>query len=190
MKKIFILLPHKDQFIKSYSGSASIWVKDFFKTSIFKKNTTVFGSTNNLKDLINKKIYKNLDIPIVKFRSRTKIYLNKFNNHILKDKPSIIEIHNRPSYLLELYKKFNKLNYVLIIHNDPLNLEGSSSIKQRKKLLDICKQIYFVSSWVEDKFFEGIEKNYHSNFKTIYPSIDKITKFPKKKKFNCLLWKT
>ena len=30
-KKIFIILPHKDQFIKNYAGSASIWVKDFFK---------------------------------------------------------------------------------------------------------------------------------------------------------------
>ena len=180
MKKIFILLPHKDQFIKSYSGSASIWVKDFFKTSKFKKNTTVFGSTNNLKDVINKKIYKNLDIPAVKFRSRTKIYIKKFSNYILKDNPTIIEIHNRPSYLLDLYKRFKKVNYVLIIHNDPLNLEGSSSIMQRKTLLNICKQIYFVSSWVEDKFFEGIEKNYHSNFKIIYPSINKVNKLTKK----------
>ena len=180
MKKIFILLPHKDQFIKSYSGSASIWVKDFFKTSKFKKNTTVFGSTNNLKDVINKKIYKNLDIPAVKFRSRTKIYIKKFSNYILKDNPSIIEIHNRPSYLLDLFKRFKKVNYVLIIHNDPLNLEGSSSIMQRKKLLNICKQIYFVSSWVEDKFFEGIEKNYHSNFKIVYPSINKVKKLTKK----------
>ena len=190
MKKIFILLPHKDQFIKSYSGSASIWVKDFFKTSKFKKNTTVFGSTNKPNDVINKEIYINLEIPLVKFRSRTNIYIKKFITKIIKDKPTIIEVHNRPSYLIDLHAKFSKVNYVLIIHNDPLNLEGSSSIKQRMKLLEICEKIYFVSHWVEDKFFEGIEKNYHSNFKTIYPSIDKITKFPKKKKFNCLLWKT
>ena len=36
-KKIFIILPHKDQFIKNYAGSASIWVKDFFINSKFKK---------------------------------------------------------------------------------------------------------------------------------------------------------
>ena len=97
MKKIFILLPHKDQFIKSYSGSASIWVKDFYRVSVFKNNTTVFGSTNNLGDVINKKIYKNLVIPVVKFRSRTNIYIKKFITHIIKEKPAIIEIHNRPS---------------------------------------------------------------------------------------------
>ena len=136
MKKIFILLPHKDQFIKSYSGSASIWVKDFFKASIFKNITTVFGSTNKSNDVINKKIYKNLKIPIVKFRSRTNIYIKKFTVEIIKGQPTIIEIHNRPSYLLDLYKKFNKINFILIIHNDPLNLEGSSSVKQRIELLN------------------------------------------------------
>ena len=182
MKKIFILLPHKDQFVKSYSGSASIWVKDFYKKSTFKKNITVFGSTKNLNDIIDKKIYVNLDIPIVKFKSRTKIYLKKFANYILKDKPKIIEIHNRPSYLLDIKKNFEDINFILVIHNDPLNLKGSSSVNERKHLLNICSQIYFVSSWVEEKFFNGIEKNYYSNFKTIYPSIDKLDKFPTKEK--------
>ena len=142
MKKIFILLPHKDQFIKSYSGSASIWVKDFFLASIFKNNTTIFGSTNNLKDVIIKKNYKNLKIPSVKFRSRTNIYLKEFASQLIKGNPSIVEIHNRPSYLLYLHKKFKKIKYFLIIHNDPQNLEGSSSLKQRIELLNICEQTF------------------------------------------------
>ena len=48
-KKIFIILPHKDQFIKNYAGSASIWVKDFFKKSKYKNMIKIFGSTNNTK---------------------------------------------------------------------------------------------------------------------------------------------
>jgi glycosyltransferase involved in cell wall biosynthesis len=180
MKKIFILLPHKDQFVNNYSGSASIWVKDFFKNSKFKKNITVFGFTKNLKDLINKKIYKNLDIPIVKFRSRTNIYIKKFQKYVNTHKPEIIEIHNRPSYLLALHKSYKFTGYVLIIHNDPKNLKGSETISERKHLLEICKNIYFVSSWVEDKFFDGIDRNHYSNFRVVYPSIDKMKKFQKK----------
>ena len=49
MKKIYILLPHKDQFISDYSGSASIWVKDFNQKSIFKDNIRVFGSTKFIR---------------------------------------------------------------------------------------------------------------------------------------------
>ena len=53
-KNIMILLPYKDQFIKDNAGSASIWVKDFSKTSKFKKSTTVFGYTSNTNKIFNK----------------------------------------------------------------------------------------------------------------------------------------
>ena len=64
-KKIFVVLPNKDQFIKNYAGSASIWVKDFFKKSIFKKNIQIFDLLNNLKDVFIKN-YTNLQIPKLK----------------------------------------------------------------------------------------------------------------------------
>ena len=44
MKKIFILLPHKEKFSKDKSGSASIWVKDFIELSNFKKEIKVYGA--------------------------------------------------------------------------------------------------------------------------------------------------
>ena len=36
-KKIYVVLPNKDQFIKNYAGSAFYLGKRFFKKSIFKK---------------------------------------------------------------------------------------------------------------------------------------------------------
>ena len=51
MKKIFILLPHKEKFSTKGSGSASIWVKDFYKLSKFKKNISVYGSNVKKKNL-------------------------------------------------------------------------------------------------------------------------------------------
>ena len=51
-----------------------------------------------------------------------------------------------------------------MIHNDPLNLRGSISISERKNLLKLCYKIYFVSSWVEEKFFTGIDKNFYTNY--------------------------
>ena len=98
----------------------------------------------------------------------------------MQKQPSLIEIHNRPSYLLEIYKNTINIDFTLIIHNDPRNLKGSQSTKERIRLLNICKKIYFVSSWVEEKFFDGIDKNHYNNFKVIYPSIDKLNRFPKK----------
>ena len=181
-KKIFIILPHKDQFIKNYAGSASIWVKDFFQKSIFKNNINIFGSTKNTKNIFIKKNYINIRIPTIKILSKSNYYIKKLLIYCKKIKPSIIEIHNRPSYLINISKEFKETKFILVIHNDPLNLKGSITIDQRKKLLNICHKIYFVSSWVEEKFFNGLDKNFYSNYKTIYPSINKINKFPKKEK--------
>ncbi len=69
-KKIFVVLPNKDQFIKNYAGSASIWVKDFFKKTEFKKNIHIFGSTEQIKNVFIKKNYTNIVIPKVKLFSR------------------------------------------------------------------------------------------------------------------------
>ena len=179
-KKIFIILPHKDQFTKNYAGSASIWVKDFFKQSKFKRNIKIFGSTEDTKSIYIKKNYFNIKIPKIKILSKTEYYTKKLINYCQNDKPAVIEIHNRPSYLLNIAKAYNKTNFILIIHNDPLNLKGSNSVSERKQLLNKCYKIYFVSSWVEEKFFKGMDKNFYTNFKTIYPSINKYKKFPKK----------
>ena len=59
-KKIAILLPYKDNFTNSNAGSASIWVKDFNKKSLYKDQITIFGNTIFLEDLIDKKRYRNI----------------------------------------------------------------------------------------------------------------------------------
>ena len=51
MKKIFILLPHKEKFSKDKSGSASIWVKDFIKLSNFNNEINVYGA--NVSSFLN-----------------------------------------------------------------------------------------------------------------------------------------
>ena len=156
MKKISILLPHKEQFSSKKSGSASIWVKDFFKYSKFKKEINVYGANVKKENAAIKNIYNNIHIAALKYQSKTSIYLKKFKKIISKAQPKIIEIHNRPNYLMDIHKYFPKVNYILIIHNDPLHLKGSFSIQDRIHLLNICSQIYFVSRWVEEKFFARI----------------------------------
>ena len=179
-KKIFIILPHKDQFTKKYAGSASIWVKDFFKKTKFKKDIKIFGSTVDVNSVYIKKNYFNIKIPKIKVLSKTDYYTKKIIAYCISEEPSVIEIHNRPSYLIAISKAYNNTNFILVIHNDPLNLKGSISINERKELLKKCYKIYFVSTWVEEKFFKGIDKNFYTNFQTIYPSINKYKKFPKK----------
>ncbi len=181
-KDIAILLPFKDHFTHSKAGSASIWIKDFNKESSYRNNLLVFGNTDSAKDLIDKKRYINLDFSNLALQSKNISYVNKFIKLNLKYNFKLIEIHNRPSYVHHLVKKNVKSKFVLIFHNNPLTLGGSTSVKERNELLERCDKLIFVSNWVKEKFLEGLEKQDHKKCLVIYPSINKIKKFPKKKK--------
>ena len=182
MNNIAILLPYKDQFIKDNAGSASIWVKDFSKTSRFRNLTTVFGYTSNTSKVFNNFKYVNLKFTKFGIQSKNLQYVNRFIDVLKKNKFSLIEIHNRPSYILHIEKYTSNNKYILVIHNNPQTLRGAVTAKERKRLLKVCSKITFVSNWVKEKFFEGLDIKNHEKCQVIYPAINKISKFPKKEK--------
>jgi len=179
---IAVLLPYKDQFIKDNAGSASIWVKDFSKTSKFKNSITVFGYTSNTNKIFDNFKYVNLKFTNFGIQSKNLQYVNQFINVLKKKNFSLIEIHNRPSYILHIEKYIPNNKYVLVIHNNPQTLRGAVTAKERKRLLKICSKITFVSNWVKEKFFEGLDVKNHEKCQVVYPAISKISKFPKKEK--------
>ena len=179
-KKIAILLPFKDNFTNSKAGSASIWVKDFNKRSEYKNQLIIFGNTPYLEDLIDKKNYKNLNFNKINFSSKNISYVKEFIKNTTQNRFEIIEIHNRPSYAIQILESNIKSKIVLIFHNNPITLKGSKTHKERQVLLDKCEKLIFVSNWVKEKFFEGFKSKYHQKCEVIYPSIDIIKKFPKK----------
>ena len=71
--------------------------------SKFKKDITVFGNTS-FKKKFNLK-YENINLFNNPLRSQTKAYVNKFIQLQNKFNFSIIEVHNRPSYINLLKKK-------------------------------------------------------------------------------------
>ena len=93
---------------------------------------------------------------------------------------SIIEIHNRPESLLYLIKKKVKAKLLFVFHNNPKEMRGSTSVKERIFIANNADQIYFVSKWVKDKFFEGLPYINRNNCEILYPAIKPLTTFPKK----------
>ena len=178
--KIAVLLPFKDTYTKDKAGSASIWVKDFVKKSKYKNKISVYGYIKNLNRdiLINKKNYININYNFDYFiGSKNKKYVQVFNKLIEKKKYDLVELHNRPNYINYLNKDLKK---ILIFHNDPLKLSGSVKKKEREKILENCEKIFFVSNWVKDRFFEGFKTKNNEKCEVVYPSINKLKKFPKK----------
>ena len=179
-KNIAILLPYKEKFNIDQAGAASIWVKDYLDISKLSSQTTVYGNLEKkIKPLTNN--YKNIDLKNKLIRKNI-AYTNELYKEHLKHKFSIIEIHNRPESLLFLLKKKITAKLIFVFHNNPKDMRGSSSIKERIDIAEKTDQIYFVSKWVKDKFFEGLPYKHKNNCEILYPAIKPLNKFPKKEK--------
>ena len=140
--KISILLPYKENFSPEYPGAVSLFVYETTKISKFKKDITVFGNTN-FKKIFNLR-YVNIDLRKNLFSSQTKNYVKKFIQLEKKNDSTIIEIHNRPSYIQILSKEIKRKIFTLYFHNDPLSMDGSQTIQERKIYLKLVIKLYLI----------------------------------------------
>ena len=163
--KIAILLPYKENFSPEYPGAVSLFVNETSKISKYKKNIIVFGNTEYKKKFKLK--YVNIDLKKNFLTSQTKNYVTKFLKIQKKYNISIIEVHNRPSYINQLSKNIGKTVLSLYFHNDPLSMDGSKTIEERKKLLKTCYKIIFNSNWSKKRFLEGLENKFVNSNKLV-----------------------
>ena len=111
--------------------------------------------------------YTNIDLKQNVLSSRTKSYVDRFINLQKKNNFSIIEVHNRPSYINLLEKKIKNKVFSLYFHNDPLSMDGSKTINDRKSLLKSCYKIIFNSNWSKKRFLEGLENKFINSNKLV-----------------------
>ena len=179
-KKIAIILPYKEIYSEHFAGAASIWLKDYDHMSKLSNQTIIYGNLDKkLKPLTNN--FKNISIAKTSF-SKTKQYINYFYRDSMKNNFEIIEIHNRPEYLNFLIKKKINSKLIFFFHNNPKEIRGSKTIKERLNILEHTDKVFFVSSWTKKKFFEDLPYKTKSNCEILYPSIKKQKKINKKKK--------
>ena len=169
--KLSILLPYKENYSPDYPGAVSLFVKSTSNLSKYRKEITIYGSTDFKKKLsIN---YKNIKLSKQILKSQSKEYVQKFYEIQKETKPDIIEIHNRPIYIKKLLELNTKL--VLYFHNDPITMTGSKTTNERLELLSNCSKIIFNSEWSKKQFLKDLKTFYHKSKKltVIHQSINK-----------------
>jgi len=180
--KICILLPYKENFSSEYAGAVSIFIKDTILKSKYKNQTTVYGLTKFKRNFLKKYVNLSLENKSI-FQSSSNLYVENF----IKDKKvrnaNIIEIHNRPNYVKKILS-IKKPKKILFFHNDPLNMSGSRTVKERLYLITNLDRILFNSEWCKNKFLENIPKIFHKIDKldVVYQSTNKTNIDIKKKK--------
>ena len=180
MFKHAIILPLKESFTVKNSGAVSIWVNDYIKSTKLKKEIIIITTQNN-KD----KYLKTQNLFTIKIKSNLRTnynYIKDAGRILIQNKIKSVEIHNRPEYVLYLNKTIPNIKINLIFHNDPNNIRGSSSPREKIALINKCSNIIFVSKYLKKIFFKDINANHLNNTHIIYNSVEKQKKFPKKKK--------
>ena len=156
--EISILLPFKEGFSKKNFGSVSLYVKQINEHSEFFKNIKIYSHTlsspfykfkvEHLPKSFNHTIFgKNF--------GHTKKFIKSFGS---KQKPKIIEVHNRPKSIFQISRYFPHSKKFLFYHNDPLSFKEFSTIKSRERLLNICHNICFVSEYLKKRFLKDLSK--------------------------------
>ena len=148
--KISILLPYKENYSKLNAGAVSLFVNDTTSKSKFKENTNIFGSTLN-KNFLSKN-YINIPSKITFFKSLNNQYVTDFLNNKNFQNTDILEVHNRPKYVKQIKQIYNKTIF-LYFHNDPLSMNGSKYIFERKYLINNVDKLIFNSEWCKNQFF-------------------------------------
>tara|TARA_B110000503_G_scaffold93371_1_gene140770 strand:- start:1489 stop:3600 length:2112 start_codon:yes stop_codon:yes gene_type:complete len=161
---ISILLPYKENFSPAYPGAVSIFIKDTVLKSKYKKKITIYGNTNYktkfLKNYINLPLNKNF------LQSGSKIYIKNFLKKFKNNKTNIIEVHNRPNYIKNL-SNLDNVKIVLYFHNDPLEMQGSTTLTERIFLLENLEKIIFNSQWSKKRFLKNLNAKYLRSEKLI-----------------------
>ena len=163
--KISILLPFKENFSPTYAGAVSLFINDTLKISKYKNDTVVYGNTS-YKNNFNLN-YKNIFLKRRIFQSQNRKYVEEFIKLEKKNNSDLIELHNRPIYLNYLVDELNNKTYILYFHNDPLTMNGSTTITERIFLLKNCFKIIFNSNWSKKRFLEGMKGDYINSEKLI-----------------------
>ena len=166
---ISILLPYKENFASNNAGAVSLFVNDITKNSVYQKTTKIFGNTK-YKTFLSKN-YVNLTFGENIFLSSNNQYVEKFIDYKEALNSDLIEVHNRPNYINTIRTKYRNRIF-LYFHNDPLQMNGSKTIKERMRLLDNVDKIIFNSEWSRSRFFinlvniENLTKKTHVCFQS------------------------
>ena len=72
-------------------------------------------------------------------------------------KPALIEVHAEPRIALWLQRAFPGIPVVLFLHDDPSHVRIIRTREQRVRLLERVARVVTVSTWLRDRFMEGIE---------------------------------
>ena len=153
--KIDLLLPFKESFSEGNAGAVATIVRDLIAEGVKPETQTVFGKKTE---------HPFPGINFISLNARHKWLYGKnigfaaaYCNHLKYNSlPDLIEVHGRCNVAAYLLKKKPTIPVSLYVYNDPREMAGAKSSKERQMLLRGVVQIICVSNFIRDCFLDGL----------------------------------
>jgi glycosyltransferase involved in cell wall biosynthesis len=162
---IAVILPSREGFTPHHFGAIALCVHDFVQASRYAQRTIIYGTTSEVG--FPGLHYRYLPMKKRWWQRRSSRYFESIWHAVQADKPALIEVHNRPSYVHQLIRRQCQSKLALHLHNDPQSMKGTGDSCQRRHLLKHCAAIYCVSDFIRQRFLEGLEEQ-HDKVHVVY----------------------
>ncbi len=152
--RIGVVLPARETFALRKSGAIALCIRDFANYSRFRDEIAILGAAE-------------CEYPDVRYvrltdwrrwwrRPRTAYALGVIRA-AREGRYDVIEVQNRPYMIARLRKELPRARIALHLHNDPLTMDGSRSLAERRRLLRETDAVYCVSRFIRAQFLQGID---------------------------------
>lgn len=156
MKKIAIILPYRVHFSPENAGGLEIGVYYQNKMSDFIDGVTVYGGP--IEEPYKDVSYKGLPVGLYKIWGTNRGFARAVRAEWRDDPPDLIEVHNRANVFMDFARFYPEVPLTLYLHNEPQSMKGLKTAAQRQAVLDRASRIICCSSWVKDRYCEGLER--------------------------------
>lgn len=155
ISKIDMLLPSKESFSAGNAGAVSTIVRDLVAESKEPGTQTVFGS--KIEQPFSGINFTSLTTRHKWLYGKNIGFAAAYCNHLdYNSLPDLIEVHGRCNVAAYMLKKKLGIPLSLYIYNDPREMAGAKSIKERQALLSGLAQIVCISNFIRNCFLDGL----------------------------------
>lgn len=157
--RLHAVLPAKEKYTKNQAGAVAMVVADFTQHSAYQGHTTIIGAS-----ISNKPLPAGNYQPIKSwhrfFSGRNKGLARgyiKWVKQLAPDRqPQLIEVHGRCAVAGMIARALPQIPVMLVLHNDPRDMDGARTIAERKALAKSLAGITAVSDYLISCFTDGL----------------------------------
>ena len=182
MSRIAILLPPREMFSAQATGAVGLLARVLARRHAGAA-CTVYGMPTTTQPFSDVDFVP-VPLPWRPFR-RASRYAIGLIGALKRDKPDIIEVHNRPEIALAVARKFPKTPVVLFLHNDPQGMRGAKTAAEREFLLARLALVAPVSAYLKERLLEGVQTR---ALVEVFPNFVDLAAMPKPKPQKCILF--